>query len=431
MPRSPPSPSAIAPLRALGPRVPPAARRVGHHQHRRRRSRSPPGRCSSRARRATRSSSRWRLLAQNLPVLLFGVRGRRRRGPRRPGPAHGGASTSSGRSSSPSSRRRSSAAPSASCIVLVALFVLGTAETFADIGGQSILPRLVRREDLGIANARLSGGVLLTNQLVAPPIGALLFAIGMALPFVADAAGFALGRRARSPGSSTRSCRAGVGRAPRTGATRWPRACAGSLGHPPMRTLAITIVAFNVTFGAAWSVLVLYAQERLGMNDVGFGLITTAMAIGGIIGTTSYGAPRAAVLARRHHARRPADRDRDPPRARPDDRARGRPGDVRRVRRARVRVGHDGDRDPPARRPGRAARPGHRRLPRRRDGGHRRSARRSAACSPSSYGITAPFWFGFVGSAILVTVLWRQFDNIATRAITCSIGVLAASGANS
>jgi predicted MFS family arabinose efflux permease len=29
------------------------------------------------------------------------------------------------------------------------------------------------------------------------------------------------------------------------------------------------------------------------------------------------------------------------------------------------------------------------------------------------YGITAPFWFGFVGSAILVIVLWRQFDNIA------------------
>src|SRR4029078_4426264 len=80
-----------------------------------------------------------------------------------------------------------------SVIVLVALFVLGTAEPFADIGGQSVLPRLVRREDLGVANARLSGGVLLTNQLLAPPFGPLLFAIGMALPFVADAAGFALG----------------------------------------------------------------------------------------------------------------------------------------------------------------------------------------------------------------------------------------------
>ena len=31
----------------------------------------------------------------------------------------------------------------------------------------------------------------------------------------------------------------------------------------------------------------------------------------------------------------------------------------------------------------------------------------------SSFGITAPFWFGFVGSAVLVVLLWRQFANIA------------------
>ena len=29
-----------------------------------------------------------------------------------------------------------------------------------------------------------------------------------------------------------------------------------------------------------------------------------------------------------------------------------------------------------------------------------------------AYGITAPFWFGFIGSALLVAVLWRHFDNI-------------------
>jgi predicted MFS family arabinose efflux permease len=28
------------------------------------------------------------------------------------------------------------------------------------------------------------------------------------------------------------------------------------------------------------------------------------------------------------------------------------------------------------------------------------------------FGITAPFWFGFAGSAILVAVLWRQFAHI-------------------
>jgi predicted MFS family arabinose efflux permease len=30
-----------------------------------------------------------------------------------------------------------------------------------------------------------------------------------------------------------------------------------------------------------------------------------------------------------------------------------------------------------------------------------------------SFGITAPFWFGFVGSALLVVLLWRQFEHIA------------------
>src|SRR4030095_4606417 len=60
------------------------------------------------------------------------------------------------------------------------------------------------------------------------------------------------------------------------------------MGHPPMRTLALTIFAFNVTFGAAWSVLVLYASDRLGMNAVGFGLLTTAVAIGGVNSTPGY-----------------------------------------------------------------------------------------------------------------------------------------------
>ena len=51
----------------------------------------------------------------------------------------------------------------------------------------------------------------------------------------------------------------------------------------------LTIVTFNVTFGAAWSVLVLYSLERLGMGEVGFGLLTSALACGGLAGTLAYG----------------------------------------------------------------------------------------------------------------------------------------------
>jgi MFS family permease len=77
-------------------------------------------------------------------------------------------------------------------LVLVTLFIFGTAETFADVSSASVLPRIVRREDLGIANARMQGSVLLTNQLVTPPLGAFLFAAGMAIPFATNAACFAL-----------------------------------------------------------------------------------------------------------------------------------------------------------------------------------------------------------------------------------------------
>jgi predicted MFS family arabinose efflux permease len=172
-------------------------------------------------------------------------------------------------------------------VVLAALFVLGTAETFADVGSSSLLPRLVRRQDLGIANARMQGAHLLTNQLLAPPIGAFLFAAGMALPFAVDAICFVLGailvsRMVLAPSDDPPRAPSTV-RADMAEGFRW------LVANPPMRTLALTIVAFNVTFGAAWSVLVLYADERLGMSAVGFGLITTAMAAGGLIGTVSYG----------------------------------------------------------------------------------------------------------------------------------------------
>jgi predicted MFS family arabinose efflux permease len=52
----------------------------------------------------------------------------------------------------------------------------------------------------------------------------------------------------------------------------------------------LTIFIFNITFGAAWSVLVLYASRRLGLGEIGFGLLTTVSAVGGLVGVLGYGA---------------------------------------------------------------------------------------------------------------------------------------------
>jgi predicted MFS family arabinose efflux permease len=158
-------------------------------------------------------------------------------------------------------------------------------------------------------------------------------------------------------------------------------------------------------------VFVLYASDRLGMDAVGFGLITTAMAIGGIAGTAAYGtlerrfsladimrvgllietgthlvlalttSPEVALATMvvfGAHAfvwgtTSTVVRQRAVP-----DQLLGRVTGV-------YTVGGVGGMVVGIPIGGLLAR---------------------------TFGITAPFWFGFVGSAVLVALLWREFDNI-------------------
>jgi MFS family permease len=172
-------------------------------------------------------------------------------------------------------------------VVLLAMFLLGTAETFADTTSQTLLPMVVSRRDLALGNARLMAGFVTINQLAGPPIGAALFAIGSAAPFVVQAACMLL-----SAAAVTRLLLPVHGRE-RGARTKARREIAEGLrwlwANDAVRTLSLTIVTFNVTYGAAWSVLVLYAFERLGTGDVGFGLLSSSVAFGGVLGTVSYG----------------------------------------------------------------------------------------------------------------------------------------------
>ncbi|WP_213456468.1 MFS transporter [Rhizomonospora bruguierae] len=172
-------------------------------------------------------------------------------------------------------------------VALLGLGVIATAEVFADNAAGTLAPMLVHRDDLALANSRLQTGFITLNQLAGPPIGAAIFAAGRAWPFLTEAVLTALGvllisrvvlpRHGRDPqrrSSLRRDIAEGF---------RW------TANHAAVRTLALTILIFNVTFGAAWSILVLYAADRLHMGAVGFGLLTTASAVGGLLGTALYG----------------------------------------------------------------------------------------------------------------------------------------------
>jgi MFS family permease len=170
-------------------------------------------------------------------------------------------------------------------VVLATTFVLGVAEVFADTTGATLLPMVVPRADLGIGNARLMAGTLTGNQLVGPAIGAVLFAAGTAWPFLVQAVLVALGavlvsRMALPP--LVRPDRPPHLRRDVAEGMRW------TWQNPAVRTLTLAIVTFNVTYGAAWAVLVLYADQRLGLGPVGYGVLVTIGALGGIAGTASY-----------------------------------------------------------------------------------------------------------------------------------------------
>ena len=296
--------------------------------------------------------------------------------------------------------------------VLAAIFALGTAETFADGASSTLLPSIVRREDLAVANARTQTAYIFVNQLAGPPIGAFLFVVGIALPFAANAVAFVLGALLIA-----RIATPAVARVRREldGGSVWSDLVEGVrwlIGHPPMRTLALTVFVFNVTYGAAWGVLVLYATQRLGMSEIGFGLLTTAIAIGGVIGVLIYGAlerrfslgnimrvgllietathlvlaltvsPAVAlgmmVVFGAHTfiwtTTGNVVRQRSVP-----NQLMGRVGGVSRVANvAGIVVGTP-----------------------------------IGGLLASAFGITAPFWFGFFGSVVLVVLLWRQFPLIA------------------
>ena len=172
-------------------------------------------------------------------------------------------------------------------IILVALFLLGTAEVFADSTSQTLLPMLIRRDDLAVGNSRLMTGFITVNQMAGPPLGAALFALGTALPFVAHAvlvtAGALLITRISLPKLAREEAKERHVLHDIAEGVRWAR------HHPAVRTLVLTIFIFNITFGAAWSVLVLYATQRIGLGEVGFGLIATVSAMGGLLGTVTYG----------------------------------------------------------------------------------------------------------------------------------------------
>lgn len=169
-------------------------------------------------------------------------------------------------------------------LLYVVLAGVGILETAADNASLSILPSVVPASKLDQANSRISAAQLLADEFVGPPLGGFLFALGVAVPVLAAgglyaAAGFFFLALPR-PGVVTglASPRRSVFSEAVDGA-RWLH------GHRLLSGLAVVGGLASVAYMMPFSVLVLFAQQTLGLGPLGYGLILAVSALGGLVGS--------------------------------------------------------------------------------------------------------------------------------------------------
>ncbi len=170
-------------------------------------------------------------------------------------------------------------------LLYLVAFALGVAETLFDTSAQSIMPNIVEGEKLSRANGRLYAVELTMNQFVGPPIGGFLAAAGIAFAFGTGAAAYLIAALALlTIHGAFRPVREGP-------PTRIHHDIAEGLrylfGHSLLRVLALMVGISNLCSTAVFSVFVLYAVAPgpLGLDEVGFGVLGTSLAVGSLVGS--------------------------------------------------------------------------------------------------------------------------------------------------
>ncbi|MDG4766327.1 MFS transporter [Solwaraspora sp. WMMD406] len=173
-------------------------------------------------------------------------------------------------------------------LVAACAFGLGVGEAVRDTAGQVAVPKLVPPAALERANGRLTAGTIVGNEFVGPPVGAALFVVGAAVPFAANGASLALAVMLvlSLPLSLARTTTA-MAAATTTVTTVGPSIRAGLrwlTRHRTLRALALVVAAVAAADAAWFAIFLLYARDVLGVGALGYGLLLSAGAGGGLAG---------------------------------------------------------------------------------------------------------------------------------------------------
>jgi MFS family permease len=181
----------------------------------------------------------------------------------------------------------------------VIAFALGCGETLFDTAAQSVLPNIVEPDQLDRANGRLYAVELTANQFVGPPLAAIIAGATLA-GAVATSSGLYLvaGIVLLTVSGSFRADRAGDTTTIRSDIASGVRYLAH---HPLLRVLAVCVGVSNLASTATIAILPLYIINPgpVGLDETGYGILITTIAVGSVLGTFAVERLRARLGARR------------------------------------------------------------------------------------------------------------------------------------
>ncbi len=158
-------------------------------------------------------------------------------------------------------------------------------ESCFDPAAQATIPALVGRDTTALARANGKIWALDTfgRSLAGPPLGAAAFGLAAAFPFGLQSGAF-LASAVLLLGLPRLTLPAPSGGRHEPILTAVRRGFAYVFTHPELRLLTFGMAAYNLSYNVAFAILVLFAQDQLGLGDLGFGLLLAVMALGGVGG---------------------------------------------------------------------------------------------------------------------------------------------------
>lgn len=168
--------------------------------------------------------------------------------------------------------------------LIAVTFLLGLGQVLFANASAAYLPELLDRDHqlLHRANARLTGTEWVGNGFLGLPVGAILFGLGQAIPFVVNALSFLFSSLL------IRSLPATAPSADRTKRSLFADIRAGVaclVGDRLLLGLSLRPAFGNLAFSAGEAVFVLFAQEELHLSATGYGLVLAVEAVGAVTGT--------------------------------------------------------------------------------------------------------------------------------------------------